>query len=355
MGAPLSPDVRFDAALQSLLDEAVSWITARVAPPFALLLLGSAAQGEACGVEIEGRLDALSDLDLGLFIEGPAGEAVRRPLAEGLRAAVRGQVAELGLTRDPIDLGLFSLPYQRRVPPTLELMEAFHRPHLLAGDRGLIELAIPPRPAPFEAWRLVMNRIVETDGKLPAGWGPMPAWRDAYRWAKLPVDLGKAELAAAGILEPSIAAREPDAWTTWRLSPTWPPPTASAADCAARAAGVLQAVGGEMAPGEARYWRAILGAEGGPWRERLRRWREVTRAGGRRVALRWGGRAWPASFAKMGFALAWMQEAGASVGDPDQLRAFLATEIGPLVGFTEGSALELARAFVRRVHEAGLG
>ncbi len=374
----LHPD--FDQALRDLLGAATPWVLERAArhtrAPALLLVLGSAACGEAGAVSLGGKLLPLSDLDLGLFLEtGLTGEqaaGVRRELARHLQPVVDRH----RLTRDPVDLGIYDLGFVRRMPPTLELCEAARAPRVLGGDGDPAALGAtsPPEPPPFEALRLALNRLVEAfaepappitpvrpaspdwpPASITPDWPAVPdeaSWRRAHRCAKLPADLLKALMAARGALEPSLARRlalvrptlaaaglEPgrpdrwggqaaagviEAWIAWRLRPQWPPPALAASGIADLTRAVLAAVCGRLGrplpqadrPGS---WRALLAAEGGPERERIRRWRRMRArrpAGGvgplaaLRVALRWApSGAWPASLALLAFGLAWLEQA----------------------------------------------
>lgn len=358
-----------------LLDAAVPRIMERARPhrPRLLLLMGSAAVAEAGAVRLEDRILPLSDLDLGLFTEKAPGGAERRELSAWVERGLRETVQKLRLAHNPIDLGLFPLPFIRKMPITLELCDAARDPVVLAGDPQALGDLAGAEPRPFEALRLLFNRVVETlrphgeaaDGPLisaPPLWRENPSaedWRRAHRWSKLVIDPGKALLAASGRLEPSMrkrlgllermpaegpAAHEgyPPAlrdWTGWRLAPVWPPPELPLRVLAHLAWQLTGAVARRLgmerfSPDERGAWQRLLSAEGGPLRERARRWRHMVRRrpqglSARRallMALRWGPRVWPASLASLAFTLVWMEAAGALPGAPE-LRWLIAHEI----------------------------
>jgi len=398
---PLSPQAELDRALRELLRDAAAWVWERSAGlscgPSLLLILGSAASGEATGVPLGAQLLPLSDLDLGLFLaEGPTNEqadALRRELADHLRPAI----ARLALTHDPVDLGIYHLDFVRRMPPTLELGEAARSPRVLAGDPELLRGLAAPAPLPFEALRLALNRLAEAFAELePAAWrsGPHAAvlngelrdwpaepdastWRWAHRYAKLPVDLLKALLAARGTLEPSLARRvvlarpalraagldpgEPgrwagldaavsiEAWIRWRLAPQWPPPRLPLGGIGDMTRAVLAAVCQQLTcqppvADRPQTWAAVLAAEGGPTRERLRRWMRmvahrpagVGRKAALHMALRWAPRqAWPGSLALLAFGLSWL----AAAEDPDPARLPRALEAGAETALNRGRGM----------------
>ncbi len=384
-GAPsrlaIHPDL--DRALRTLLPEATGWVRAnapRAGSEPLLLLMGSCAVGEASGVPLSGRLLPLSDLDLGLFLDrGPSSSeaaALRRALAERLAPTV----ARLGLVRDPVDLGIYDLEFARRMPPTLELLEAARRPVALSGDPAPLIGPAGDAPRAFEGARLALNRLAEALAPDPppgddgvagpriGGWGPYgeeaaawpPAanpelWQAAHRASKLPIDLHKAAQAVAGRLVASIEERaallkapaEGDAaadgelasllgdWYRWRLDPCWPPPALPTAPLVGLVRQVLDGAAGAAGqtgfdPSSPTAWRALLASEGGPERERIRRWQRMLTARpagmgpGRalRLALAWLPRgAWPRSLALVTFAAAWLEQKAGRGGESDLGRA----------------------------------
>jgi len=414
--------------LGDLLRAATPWVLAQAArharSPALLLVLGSAAGGEASAAPVGQRLLPLSDLDLGLFLE--------RGLTDGQAARIRRELAEHlqplvdrhRLTCNPVDLGIYDLGFVRRMPPTLELCEAARAPRVLGGDPAALRGLPVLEPPPFEALRLALNRLAESFAEpavpaapapsatpaapgpsatpaapglpAPSDWPAEPdeaAWRRAHRCAKLPADLLKALLAARGTLEPSLARRltlarpalvaaglvpgRPDrwggqdgvrcleAWIGWRLAPRWPPPMLPLGGVADLFRAVLAAVCERLgvAPPAAEHpqsWRAVLAAEDGPARERLRRWQRML---GRRpagvglpAALRlawpWAPRgAWPASVALLMFGLAWLAVADAP-GQGVQPRAAEGVQPGAAAAAAE-SALARGRGMVHWARFAG--
>lgn len=359
---PLATDPAFAARLRTLLERAVPHVVELAAPlrPRLLVVMGSAAAGEAVAVAAREGLLPLSDLDLGLFVAGRVLPAERARVRAELRAALAPTVRELGLIHDPIDLGCYSLEAFARQPLTLELATLVVRPCVLWGDPACLAGRRRDAVPPFEPLRLVLNRVTET--LLPAGeavdpdwlgaaahaWAPEPVeadWRRAHRCAKLALDLEQAHLAAHGLLVPSIRRRgelfasrvgEGEDWVAWRLRPGWPPPgdtrsgeTARLAratlDRIARGAGL-----DEFDPADRRHWRRLLALETGTARERGRRWARLLRARPTRTSLalasRWAGSAWPASLAALAVTLAWLDARGAGPGDGARLRAWLVRE-----------------------------
>ncbi len=366
----LSADPEFEARLNVLLERSLPIILAAAQDwrPRALLILGSAAWGEASGVAIDDHYLPLSDLDLGLIVESPVSPQQRDRLRRELSDNVRPWIAELRLTADPLDLGFFDLPYLPRMPRTLELAEVFSRPRLLWGDAACLSAAGARIPPPFEALRLLCNRVIEwlaaapgeassQRGMTPPVWPASPAectWRYAHRWGKLVLDEGKAWLAAQGVHESALRARDEllrarlggqtaamiTTWTAWRLAPHWPPPPVDLGALAALGQAVVGAVardaGIESFDGAQRaHWLRLLAQEGGPHRERLRRWVRVvrTRPAGisrtraLRMASRWAHVAWPASLVGLGVCLAWLDAAGPARGVSRALHARLAREV----------------------------
>ncbi|MCK4414460.1 MAG: hypothetical protein KAY32_13045 [Candidatus Eisenbacteria sp.] len=367
----LAQDPALDGALRALLGEAIPWVVERNArlQPRLLLLMGSAAVGEASGVRCAGRILALSDLDLALFTERPGSAdwkpATRIALTEVFGARVRA----LGLTDDPLDIGLFPLPFFARMPLTLELAEAIGHGARLWGETGCLDIRRGELPRTFEALRLLGNRVRETllpplgrgwltfDPPSAPAWGAAPdaaAWHEAHRWGKLVLDGAKAFLAAEGDLEPSLRARcrwlgaaeepgrggeaagaqapaalqarlDPEAlrqierWTAWRLAPAWPPPPIELGAIARVGRAVLArtaAAGGipDISLPSRATWLRLLSQEGGSARERLRSWSRLCRTrgpgdpreAGLRLAIGWGRRAWPVSLATLALAAAWL-------------------------------------------------
>jgi hypothetical protein len=378
---PLSPDPRFDQALSRLLTRSLHHLIDAAGPlrPRALLLMGSAACGEAVGVHVpEGGWLALSDLDLGLFVERTASAIERERLQAGLREALAPVLRELGLSASPIDAGIYSLSRLRGIPRTLELAEIDTQTMLLWGDRDAIAERLGPLDLAFEAQRLVLNRVVEAIAPPPAAgdlalapptcpvWREVPGhedWRAAHRWAKLPLDMAKAASMLRGAHAPSCSQRlawfereaasgtmdlgalgSPDLlaqvrdWTAWRLQPAWPPPGVDVRPIAAGIAALLeQAARGDgiepLMPASRAAWLRALAREGGGGWERARRWKRLLARRQRGVALpralgfawRWG-RVWPATLVTCAVATAWIAAAGE---DPRarELRALLAREM----------------------------
>jgi hypothetical protein len=378
----LSRQPALDTALRTLLTEAVPRILERNArlQPRLLLLMGSAAVGEASGVAIGGEWLPLSDLDLALFTERPGAHDWGPRMRRTLEADLGAHRQALGLTVNPLDVGLLPRAFYARTPLTLELAEALTHGVVLWGDAALLAPRRGELPRRFEALRLLGNRVRETllpPGEAsalrfdpPAGpaWASTPgpeAWREAHRWGKLVLDGAKAYLAAGGLLEPSLAKRAArlaqgagtlaplDAaaaeqvrrWSAWRLEPAWPPPPL-ALDAVARVGlGVVTpaavAAGARDWPAPDRaVWRRMLAEEGGAPRERLRCWLRLARRGGPpqapgaglRLALAWGARAWPVSLATLALSSVWfaaIADREAAAGDAgaalrDWLRGALA-------------------------------
>ncbi len=360
----LSQDADLEAKLRHLLTAASAWLPThtRELTPRLTLLMGSAACGEASGVRLPGGWLPLSDLDLGVFVEGETDEARCSQLAGELRDAVEPVVAAEGLLSNPVDLGFASVSLLERVPPRLELYEAAADPRVLSGDPQVLEPLRQRDAPPFESLRLILNRIAETivaEGTAESGEGAptwpendpgVEDWRRAHRWAKFVHDFGKAHLAARGQLVASFRQRlelletrgaEPAviadyrAWTGWRLAPTWPPPPVDVGALARLAAETTRRVyadatgAGAFHAEDRRTWQRLLRSEGGAGRERARRWEWFVRRrpGGIRkravlpLALRWGAYAWPGSLVTLALALTWMhREGGLPVGEnPDTL------------------------------------
>lgn len=361
---PLSIQAGFSEALWAVLDPARGWIEAHADAfePALILLMGSAAYGEAAGVPFEEdgrrRYLPLSDLDVGIFVRRMGTVAERDAFRRALRAACEPPARRAGLTGCPIDAGFISLPELRRMPMTLEICEIARRPFVLAGDPGVLRDWIKAEPAPFESVRLLVNRVAELlrtrldSPGAPAArppragdtWVRVPEprdWRGAHQCGKLVLDACKAYLALHGTLEGSVQRRLaeldgplcrqsiPDAeallatiraWGDWRLAPAWPPPGADGRVLARLAERIL--VDGTRACGvrafafdDGRSWRALLGCEGGPSRERARRWARLVR--GRppgcslpwalRLACSWGASCWPATLGSFALCLYWTE------------------------------------------------
>jgi hypothetical protein len=375
---PLSPDPLYDQALSQLLSRSVRpLLDAAVSlRPRALLLMGSAACGEAVGVRLpEGGWLALSDLDLGLFVERTASAIERERLRASLEEALAPVLRELGLGASPVDAGIYTLSRLREIPRMLELAEIETQTVPLWGDRGEIGKRLGPLDRAFEVQRLVLNRVAEAiaspDGLALAAplcpvWREAPGqqdWRTAHRWSKLPLDLVSAIGVLRGVHAPSCAQRlawlereaasgtgdlgdigAPDLlvqvrdWTAWRLQPAWPPPRIDPRAIAAGITALLEEAGrahgsGPLIPASRPSWLRELAREGGSGRERVRRWRRmlahrppgVSLARALRFAWRWG-RVWPATLATCAAACAWVAAAN---GDPHakELRALLAREV----------------------------
>jgi hypothetical protein len=332
--------------------------------------MGSAAHGEAVAVATREGVAPLSDLDLGLFVDTPVAPAERERLRAGVREALAPAVRRAGLTRDPIDLGVFSVRHLPALPLTLELAGLAARPQVLWGDPAALA-ARRGEPVPrFEPLRLLLNRVVEAlvpadgdpepqlTGPDPVAWGLEPQWGDwvrAHRWGKLVMDLDHARLAAGGVLEPSIERRSRllaesgpaelrsmrEAWRSWRARPAWPPPEVRLPALAEAAGETLRAVverpgAPAFRPGDPAHWRRLLALETGDRRERARRWWRLLRARPRtvgsgaalRLAVRWAPHAWPASLAALGTTLTWLDaHARAADADPAALRGLLVREV----------------------------
>ena len=388
---PLSTQAEFSAALWSVLTPTITWLEEHTAPfePEVILLMGSAAYGEANGVRLPGgegaRFLPLSDLDIGIFVRRMGSPAERERFGRRLREALEPHAMRAGLTECPVDAGFISLPALARMPATLELCEVARRPYVLSGRPEILGDWIPADAAPFEAVRLLINRVCELlsgslrpgpprptsgtegwDGGRAGGWaegwaggraggwaggraggrvegwvsapGPLD-WKQAHRTSKLVLDFGKAFMALHGVLEPSVQRRLPlieqalgdpsipEAaelavmmrwWSEWRREPTWPPPQASGRPLARLAERGLR--DGAQACGVRAFsledeasWRAVLGCEGGPWRERTRRWwRMVARRPSQcplgealRFAHSWGASCWPATLGALLLCLHW--------------------------------------------------
>lgn len=359
---PLSPQPPLDRALATLLEASIAPLleAARPLRPRLLLVMGSAACGEATGVSLpDGRWLALSDLDLALIVEEAPDAARRERLRAGLASSLAPELARLGLVADPVDLGIYARRALAELPATIEVAEARERPRALWGDAALLAEAPLRFEARFEALRLITNRIVEAGFGVPGPlslpepraphWPAEPQaedWRSAHRFSKLPIDAAKAWLVAEGILEPSLAARaarlreggDPlrarkaaldaaapgwgevlEAWSRWRLAPAWPPPeadlSATGAFLGAALRSLLDALAGEaFRVGEESHWRRVLAAERGSSRERQRRWRRLVASRPREVSLaralglwlHWS-RVWPASLGGLAGSLAWIE------------------------------------------------
>ena len=87
---PLATDPTFEARLRVLLEQAIPRIVERAAPlrPRLLVLMGSAASGEATAVAAREGLRPLSDLDLGLFLSVAVAPAERARQRAELRTAL---------------------------------------------------------------------------------------------------------------------------------------------------------------------------------------------------------------------------------------------------------------------------
>ena len=383
---PLSPDPEFDSRLRVLLDVAVPRIIDHVKDlqPRLLVLMGSAAAGEASGVAMgemggaagESEILPLSDLDLGLFVERPSTAARRRELQRFLDGALEERICELRLRHNPLDVGIFPLFFVTRMPLTLELAEVMRQPIVLWGDTSCLDPLRFRIPRPFEALRLLTNRAVEAFlpagvetpldpvGLAPNAWTSQPGredWVEAHRWSKSVLDGGKALFAAHGVHEVAVGRRcemlageedllagvDPageirrmlETWTAWRLAPVWPPPAPARSALAGLGTEVvrvvLRAVGRDsFEVGQAGAWRALLGNEGGDPRERLRRWMwlmgtrppQLSLLAAIRLAARWVPVGWPGSLGTLAVGLARISAGGAGTG-AEELRALLAREI----------------------------
>jgi hypothetical protein len=356
---PLAIDPAFDARLRALLERAVPRVLEQAAPlrPRLLVLMGSAASGEAAGVAARDGLLPLSDLDLGLFVAARVAPAERARQRADLRAALAPTVRELGLTHDPIDLGCYEQDAFTRLPLTLELATLVTRPCVLWGDASCLAARRHEAVPLFEPLRLVLNRVTETllpagnpvdPGWLEAGgprWAAEPVeadWRAAHRRAKLVLDLEQAHLAAHGLRVPSIRRRREllaspagERWTPWRLRPAWPPPDAATHETTCLARETLEVIARRAGlaafdPGDRRHWGRLLALETGTARERGRRWARLVRArpslAGVALASRWAASAWPASLAALAVTLAWIDAQGAGPGDGARLRGRLVRE-----------------------------
>ena len=309
----LSLDARVDEALRALLSDAVPRIVAhaRHLEPRLILLAGSAACGEACGVHDGGRLLALSDLDLLVFTDRSGVPDEKVLLARALDRDLREHLERLRFASNPIDAGIFPRSFFAQTAFTLELAEAVSGGIVLWGEANILSPARARRPGAFEGFRLMMNRVVETalpsGSSIPARGSSTPAhgssiplgdrpgapsvgepgtgqWKEAYRWSKLALDAGKAWLAARGLHEASFRKRlalaereaaslsdekgartiasppeeraltewlnEARIWSAWRASPAWPPPEARPQAIAALARDIARLVAGQGPMGE---------------------------------------------------------------------------------------------------------
>ncbi len=358
---PLSIQAGFSDALWDVLDPARAWIEEQAGPfePALVLLMGSAAYGEAAGVAFEEdgrrRYLPLSDLDVGIFARRMGTVDEREAFRRALRTATEPYAERAGLTGYPIDAGFISLPDLPRMPMTLEICEISRRPFVLAGDPAVLGDWIKAEPAPFESVRLLVNRVAELmrahlsrphlrERGARDEWARLPQpgdWREAHQAGKLVLDACKAYLALHGMLEGSIRRRLaavdgplcrralPDAeallsttraWGLWRLDPAWPPPGADGRIVAPLARRIL--IDGAQACGvrafrfdDARSWRVLLGSEGGPWRERARRWTRMVRRrppgcslpGALQLVRGWGPGCWPATLGSFLLCLYWTE------------------------------------------------
>lgn len=375
MTGQLSPLSDLNEKLQVLLELAVSTVSTALVHQgdYLLLLMGSGAYGETCGVMVENRLLPLSDLDLLIIMPERYDPSLHKRLQQELDRVLAGVVEQERLTHNPIELGMGTVANLKSIPLTLEMLEAVIKPQVLCGDAAMLAPLMPVAlrgPTPFEALRLLMNRVAETlvpremtDITLagmrmnqtiaPATESPVPIpmpmvtdWHETYRQGKLLLDMGKALLAARGELEPSLAKRngrlatlitdlrpgsEPlietlTSWTHWRLAPSWPPPPLSMAVIAEMADLLITTLGDRLplpaigASDRAAIagWRRVLALETGPFKERLRRWVYMARKRPVSVsspqmtvlALRWLGAAWPGSMASLMILLFWMTRIG---------------------------------------------
>jgi len=346
---PLSTNPDLDEALRKVLLPALDWIrnSASDFRPRVILLMGSSSCGEANGVLHDGRLLPLSDLDVGIFVDRMGTLRELNRFREALAAEMAPIAREAGLAHNPVDAGFISLPELVRMPATLEMCEAARRPCVLDGDANALRPLIKTDPAPFEGIRLVFNRVAEMMMARPSAdesWPHVPGvedWRRAHVTSKMVLDFCKAFMAIHGNLEPSIKRRMehmqrplceqsvPDAagllsligwWATWRLSPSWPPPQVDGTELARLAERVL--IDGARASGLARFslgeaetWKQLLACEGGPGRERLRRWSRMIKtrpigcswAGALGFARSWGTSVWPGSLAALLICLYWTE------------------------------------------------
>jgi hypothetical protein len=371
----LSPMPDLNAKFQALLELAVSTITSSLGDSrnYLLLLMGSGAHGETCGVTIEGRILPLSDLDLLLLLPDRYDPALHKLLNTTLETTLAGELSRLKLTHNPVEMGMGTVANLKSVALTLENFEAVRNPVVLAGDPELLSplfSAATGGPAPFEAFRLLINRVAEilvprgvTDPVL-AGMsatsaiedllldpGPVATpsasdWHNAYRRGKLLLDMGKALVAATGVLEPFLAKRSAlleayiaeqrpgqtyvteviKAWTDWRLAPKWPPPPMPMSTIAEMTELLLSALSENLLipPVDVSDrtaiagWRKVLAAERGPFKERLRRWVYMMRTRPGEVSspqvtvltLRWLGDSWPGSMASLLLLLFWLSRIG---------------------------------------------
>jgi len=294
--------------------------------PRTLLLLGSAASGEVHGRRSGGIWELYSDLDLGLFVATVPPVDGRAQLRHALDQALAGIWASLGLRPNPLDVGVFHLGSLGAMPCTIELAAAAAEPCALWGDPALVAQALGPYDAPYEALRLVLNRVNET--LLPAGeparllpgvggardWPERPErgdWQAAHRWSKLPLDAVKAWGIARGAPAPIAALPGARAvwqsWGAWRQEPTWPPPPRAEAETSAAIGALLERLGEQLldrpwAWVEPSDWLALLRREAGTARARWRRWRRLLANAppelSRLRLMRWGWQhraVWPAS------------------------------------------------------------
>lgn len=337
-----APDL--NAPLQQLLDAATAVIAQAWPGPGEpqLLLMGSGAAGDACGVTTaDGKIQPFSDLDLALLVgEHPGERFVSR-----VRSELDRRAAALGLTHNPVDLGIIRADALASMPRTLELLEAAADPVVLTGDAATVRRILgdaPQLPAPFEFLRLVINRITEThvladqEVSCPETWPAEADWSGAYRWGKLILDLGKADLASEGHLEPRVAQRmqllrglgrsqaclaASSAWSAWRAAPHWPPPEVPGEMLGDWIRDLITRIAHKIGADDPQDYRAftrILAAEGESARLSLHRWRRMIAGRPAGVGLlsavcfasRWALRARPASLAALAYTLARIDPGG---------------------------------------------
>jgi len=209
---------------QVLLEEA------RGHDPLLVFLAGSGVHGELCGiVDPTGARRFLSDLDVGLLTE----RRIPRDLRERIAARLVRSSAEGPQPR----VGYFCREDRGKQSPTLGLVEAARCGYVLSGDPGLFAALEMPLPRQIPAWegrRLLCNRAIEwlSDSRPEKG-----RLSGVYAAAKLHADAAAVILLARGIysgggydtrtralggidLDAGLRSRI-EAWTRWRLLPSW--------------------------------------------------------------------------------------------------------------------------------------
>lgn len=156
--------------------------------PRALLAVGSFGRGEACvRIDDTGAAHAESDLEL-LVLGSPSARRARR-------AVERALSEDLGLKVELI--GENGYARELRGEPTLAALDLVHGSRVLDGEPPTLPAWRVEDVPPWEATRLLFNRLAEA---LP----PAPE----YALAKLAMAAGDARLLAAGDYVPSVRERQ---------------------------------------------------------------------------------------------------------------------------------------------------